>query len=71
MLDDQSLSGRPGGAGGAGDIEIATPRAISLATLTLWATELLIEEVTEPKPHRHRQVVFEPDLVARESTIAS
>ena len=32
------------------------------------ATELLIEEVASPQGHRHRQVVFEPELVIREST---
>jgi LacI family transcriptional regulator len=63
---------------GYDDIEFAAAAAVPLtsvrqprAQLGRAATELLIEEVTEPKPHRHRQVVFEPDLVARESTIAS
>ena len=31
------------------------------------AMELLLEEATDPASHRHRQVVFEPELVVRES----
>jgi LacI family transcriptional regulator len=32
------------------------------------ATQLLIDEVVNPREHRHRQVVFEPELIVREST---
>jgi LacI family transcriptional regulator len=32
------------------------------------ATRLLIEEATEPTSHKHRQVVFAPELVVRESS---
>jgi LacI family transcriptional regulator len=32
------------------------------------AAELLIDEVEHADTHRHRQLVFEPDLVVREST---
>jgi LacI family transcriptional regulator len=32
------------------------------------AMELLMEEAGEPDSHRHRQIVFEPELVVREST---
>jgi LacI family transcriptional regulator len=63
---------------GYDDIEFAAAAAVPLtsvrqprAHLGRAATELLIEEVTEPKLHRHRQVVFEPELVARDSTIAT
>jgi LacI family transcriptional regulator len=30
--------------------------------------ELLLEEASDPDNHQHRQVVFEPELVVREST---
>jgi LacI family transcriptional regulator len=30
--------------------------------------DLLLEEATDPDGHQHRQVVFEPELVMREST---
>ena len=30
--------------------------------------DLPVEEVTQPGTHRHRQVVFEPELVVRSST---
>jgi LacI family transcriptional regulator len=33
------------------------------------AAELLIDEVDNAAQHQHRQVVFEPELVVRESTI--
>ncbi|HEY3926237.1 MAG TPA: LacI family DNA-binding transcriptional regulator [Acidothermaceae bacterium] len=63
---------------GYDDIEFAAAAAVPLtsirqprAQLGRAAAELLIEEVTEPKLHRHRQVVFEPDLVARESTMST
>jgi len=32
------------------------------------AMELLLEEAADPEGHQHRQVVFEPELVVREST---
>jgi DNA-binding LacI/PurR family transcriptional regulator len=31
--------------------------------------EMLIEEATDGKTHRHRQIVFEPELIVRESTV--
>lgn len=43
---------------------VAQPRA----QLGQAAAELLIDEVSAHRTHRHRQVVFEPDLVVREST---
>jgi LacI family transcriptional regulator len=43
---------------------VAQPRA----QLGQTAAELLIDEVSAHRTHRHRQVVFEPDLVVREST---
>jgi LacI family transcriptional regulator len=33
------------------------------------AMELLLEEATGRETHHHRQVLFEPDLVVRESTV--
>jgi LacI family transcriptional regulator len=36
--------------------------------LGLTATQLLIDEVTAPQDHQHRQIVFEPELVVRHST---
>lgn len=60
---------------GYDDIEFAAAAAVPLtsirqprAQLGEAATALLIEEVTSPEDHRHRQVVFEPDLVIRAST---
>jgi DNA-binding LacI/PurR family transcriptional regulator len=32
------------------------------------ATRLLLAEITGPQPHTHSQVMFEPELVVREST---
>jgi LacI family transcriptional regulator len=60
---------------GYDDIDFAAAAAVPLTSvrqprvqLGRAATELLIEEVSEPQRHRHRQVVFEPELVVREST---
>jgi LacI family transcriptional regulator, galactose operon repressor len=38
------------------------------ARLGRTAAELLLREANEPEHHEHRHVVFEPELVAREST---
>jgi LacI family transcriptional regulator len=60
---------------GYDDIEFAAAAAVPLSSVRqprhqLGATgaALLIEEATEPDTHRHRQVVFAPDLVVRESS---
>jgi LacI family transcriptional regulator len=60
---------------GYDDIDFAAAAAVPLtsvrqprAQLGQAATGLLIEEVTDPENHQHRQVVFEPELVVREST---
>ena len=60
---------------GYDDIDFAAAAAVPLtsvrqprAQLGRAATELLIEEATAPDDHRHRQVVFEPELVVRESS---
>jgi LacI family transcriptional regulator len=60
---------------GYDDIEFAAAAAVPLtsvrqprAQLGEAATQLLVEEVTAADRHRHRQVVFEPDLVIRAST---
>ena len=60
---------------GYDDIEFAGAAAVPLtsvrqprAQLGKAAMEMLIEEATDVKSHRHRQIVFEPELVIREST---
>jgi LacI family transcriptional regulator len=60
---------------GYDDIEFAGAAAVPLtsvrqprAQLGRSAAELLIDEVEHADTHRHRQLVFEPDLVVREST---
>ncbi len=62
---------------GYDDIEFAAAAAVPLSSvrqpreqLGRSATELLLEEINEPDTHRHRQVVFEPELIVRESTAA-
>jgi LacI family transcriptional regulator len=62
---------------GYDDIDFAAAAAVPLtsvrqprAQLGQAAMELLIEEVEEPAAHQHRQVVFEPELVVRESTVS-
>jgi LacI family transcriptional regulator len=60
---------------GYDDIEFAAAAAVPLtsvrqprAQLGRAAMELLLEEANNGANHQHRQVVFEPDLVIREST---
>jgi LacI family transcriptional regulator len=60
---------------GYDDIDFAEAAAVPLtsvrqprAQLGRAATELLIEEISAADTHRHRQVVFEPELVVRAST---
>jgi LacI family transcriptional regulator len=60
---------------GYDDIDFAAAAAVPLTSvrqprsqLGQAATELLIDEVSEPETHQHRQVVFEPELVVRDST---
>jgi LacI family transcriptional regulator len=60
---------------GYDDIDFAAAAAVPLTSvrqprfqLGRTAMELLLEEATGPESHQHRQVVFEPDLVVREST---
>ncbi|MGW0480161.1 LacI family DNA-binding transcriptional regulator [Nonomuraea sp. NPDC003214] len=60
---------------GYDDIEFAAAAAVPLSSvrqprelLGRTAIELLLEEVTEPGRHRHRQVIFQPDLVVRASS---
>jgi LacI family transcriptional regulator len=60
---------------GYDDIDFAAAAAVPLSSvrqprelLGRTAIDLLIEEVTEPEQHRHRQVIFQPDLVIRESS---
>ena len=62
---------------GYDDIDFASAAAVPLtsvrqprAQLGQAAMELLLEEANDPTHHRHRQVVFEPELVVRESTAA-
>ncbi len=60
---------------GYDDIDFAAAAAVPLtsvrqpsAQLGRAAAELLIEEVAAEATHRHRQVIFEPELVVRAST---
>ena len=60
---------------GYDDIDFAAVAAVPLtsvrqprAQLGRAAAELLIEEVSQPETHKHRQVVFEPELVIRASS---
>lgn len=60
---------------GYDDIDFARVATVPLtsvrqpsAQLGQAAMELLVDEATEPATHQHRQVVFEPELVIREST---
>jgi len=60
---------------GYDDIDFAAAAAVPLTSvrqprsqLGQAAMELLVEEATDPDGHRHRQVVFEPELIVREST---
>nr|WP_326830307.1 substrate-binding domain-containing protein [Streptosporangium sp. NBC_01810] len=60
---------------GYDDIDFAAAAAVPLTSvrrprqlLGRTAAELLIEEVTEDSSHQHRQVVFEPELVVRDSS---
>jgi LacI family transcriptional regulator len=61
---------------GYDDIDFAAAAAVPLtsvrqprAQLGKAAVEMLIEEATDGKAHRHRQIVFEPELIVRESTL--
>ncbi|SCL26290.1 transcriptional regulator, LacI family [Micromonospora rhizosphaerae] len=60
---------------GYDDIEFAAAAAVPLSSvrqprqlLGRTAAELLIEEATEDSSHLHRQVVFDPELVVRDSS---
>jgi LacI family transcriptional regulator len=60
---------------GYDDIDFAAAAAVPLTSirqpreqLGRAATQLLMEEASTPDTHRHRQVVFQPDLVVRAST---
>jgi LacI family transcriptional regulator, galactose operon repressor len=62
---------------GYDDIEFAAAAAVPLTSvkqprrqLGSAAAALLIEEAERADAHQHRQVVFEPDLVVRESTVS-
>lgn len=60
---------------GYDDIDYAAAAAVPLTSvrqprteLGRVAAELLFEEIAEPGQHRHRQVVFQPELVVRQSS---
>lgn len=60
---------------GYDDIDFAAAAAVPLSSirqprdeLGRAAAELLLDEVAHPTTHRHRQVVFSPELVVRESS---
>jgi LacI family transcriptional regulator len=61
---------------GYDDIDFAAAAAVPLTSvrqpssqLGVAAAELLIEEVEAEATHRHRQVIFEPELIVRASTV--
>lgn len=63
---------------GYDDITYAAAAAIPLSSvrqprdeLGRAAAELLFEEISEPDTHRHRQVMFAPELIARESSVVT
>ncbi|PZG21866.1 LacI family DNA-binding transcriptional regulator [Nonomuraea aridisoli] len=60
---------------GYDDIDFAAAAAVPLSSvrqprelLGRTAVDLLLDEVADPGRHRHRQVIFQPDLVVRESS---
>jgi LacI family transcriptional regulator len=60
---------------GYDDVEFASAAAVPLSSirqprhqLGRAAAQLLLEEALDGETHRHRQVVFEPDLVIRKSS---
>jgi LacI family transcriptional regulator len=60
---------------GYDDIDFAAASAVSLSSirqpthrLGRIATELLLDECDHPDTHVHQQVMFQPELVVREST---
>ncbi|GGO79725.1 hypothetical protein GCM10012289_64690 [Nonomuraea cavernae] len=60
---------------GYDDIDFASASAVSLSSirqptyqLGRVATELLLDECDNPETHAHQQIMFQPDLVVREST---
>jgi LacI family transcriptional regulator len=63
---------------GYDDIEFAAAAAVPLSSvrqprhqLGRTAAEMVIEEASDNGTHEHRQVVFEPELVIRESSDAA
>jgi LacI family transcriptional regulator len=61
---------------GYDDIDFAAAATVPLTSvrqprsqLGKAAMEMLIEEANDGKSHRHRQIVFEPELIVRESTV--
>ena len=62
---------------GYDDIDFAAAAAVPLTSirqpreqLGRTAMDLLLEEVETPDRHRHRKVIFQPDLIVRASTVA-
>jgi LacI family transcriptional regulator len=60
---------------GYDDIEFAAAAAVPLSSvrqpreqLGRTATQLLLDEVNDPARHQHRHVVFQPELVVRDSS---
>jgi LacI family transcriptional regulator len=60
---------------GYDDIDFAAAAAVPLSSvrqprqrLGQTAASLLLDEANEPETHRHQQVIFEPELVVRESS---
>jgi LacI family transcriptional regulator len=60
---------------GYDDIDFASASAVSLSSirqpthrLGRVATELLLDECDNPDSHAHQQIMFQPELIVREST---
>jgi LacI family transcriptional regulator len=63
---------------GYDDIDFAAAAAVPLTSvrqprhqLGRTAARLLLDEAADDASHQHRQVIFEPELVVRQSTLAS
>lgn len=60
---------------GYDDVEFASVLAVPLTSvrqpkykLGQVATQLLLEEIADPETHQHRQIVYQPELIIRESS---
>jgi LacI family transcriptional regulator len=61
---------------GYDDIDLASMQAVPLTTihqpkyeLGFAATDLLLDEIVNKGAHKHRHIVFRPELIVRQSTL--